>query len=217
MPQLAAGQMRRDSKPVLSPSKGRPKTAADLVRKSRALVDSPYGPAHGKDAVERVQHTVDIMHRRHQLDHAQKMAADRCVHAYETCPDQIRCALDLGIAGVANSRSPHPWQFQAARIIAEINRELGLDAVVVRLICADGLTIEQAALRLGHASQREISAVGFCFRRALWHLHAVWWGSPRRRLRCAYLAEGVRPIMGEPGQVLLSPTAHASARGIAFA
>lgn len=171
------------------------RNAADRVERKPAIVDSPYGKAHGVDRVERVIHSLEKM----RISPRQRMAADRYRWAYETCPGEIRCALNQSGGGRGSvARSPTEDQLAAAEWLSEAARLLGqIDGAAVRLVCGEGERLEGAARVLAslpegcRAPQREIDVAGARVRSGLSALADHWWPE-RHRIR-SHREEGARP------------------------
>lgn len=184
-------------------AKGKHRNAADRVERKPTVVDSPYGELHGppgkmqgRDRVERVVHSLEKM----RLSQRQRMAADRYRWAYETCPGEIRCALNQsgGGGGSLSTRSPTEDQLAAAERLSEAARFLGqVDGAALRLVCGEGERLEEAARVLGgypegrRPPQREIDVAAARVRTGLSVLADCWWPE-RHRIR-SHREAGARP------------------------
>lgn len=184
----------------------RPRLAADRMQTITTLVDSPYGAEHGADRVRRVVSTIETMHRRRQLDERQKMAADRYRWAYETCPSEIRCALNqdgLGGGGGSASRSPAENQMLAAAWLKDALRLLGIhDGKVVERVCGRGDTLQEIAEAMSpgkRPSKRQVELIGFRLRDGLTALADLWW--PERHRMRSMMGEGARPSGASSGPI----------------
>jgi hypothetical protein len=198
-----------------------PRTAAEARTTIKSNVASPY--SHGIDRVERVIDTVEAMHRRRQIDAAQKRAADTFRDAWDALPSGMGGSMDFDkVRGAGTPGAPPgPRAMIAAETLRAARAVLGeLDALIVELVVGVGHSIEQAAAAvLGKAtlSARDHEYVGKRLRDALTTLAGKWHPvSTGSRIR-GHLEDGAKPVAGAAGtRSIEGRVAHAREQGVRF-
>ncbi|TXL72546.1 hypothetical protein FHP25_24945 [Vineibacter terrae] len=172
-----------------------------------------------KVEAKRAQDTIDLLHRRGQIDGRQQLAGLSYRQWWNDCGGSMPCALDqsrIG-SGSADGRSPTMAQLLAAERLRDAARILGLmDERIVRLVVVEGHTIEDVARMLfghdGQVKRADALHAGQRLRLALDALAEHWFPRGRGFMRGDEVDRSEQTV--QPGVVEPARVVHATARRI---